>query len=168
MPKEKKKVYLSASDHHRIILNKMKSCDSYTEFGICQGHSLAAVMLTNPKKIRAYDINLDWYIPAKHLFDGYADNHQIDFDIFETDTSTCPVIDKTDMLHIDSKHTFLHCNAELNLHANQVQKFIVFHDTNESGIWRAVTEYVNCNKEWSIIERETAGVGCTVIERRMI
>lgn len=158
---------LTPTMYMEIITKYAKECDSFTEFGICQGPTLAAAMLTNPSTVRAYDIELKWYNHASKLFEEYGEENNIDFKVFETDTSNCDIIEPTDVLHIDSLHTYTHAFAELKRHAHQVKKYIVFHDTTYApGIFKAIQEYITkCDVTWSVIERFEPAVGYTVIKR---
>lgn len=154
-------------EYHSVIKNLMEECDSFTEFGMCQGPSIAAAMLTNPKKVRGYDVTFKWFGPAKSFFESYAKEHNIDFVAFETDTAKCKTIDETDMLHIDSKHTYKHATAELKRHAPQVRKYILLHDTTQRPeVYKAVQDYIkNVDNSWKIIKRSEVGVGYTIMKR---
>lgn len=159
---------LTLKRYHGLIQQLMQESDSYTEFGVYQGPTLAAAMFTNPKKIRAYDITLEWFNHAKNLFTQYANEHNIDFKVFEDDTSTCSTIEPTDMLHIDSKHTYDHAWKELNRHAKQVQKYMLFHDTTLTpGVWEAIQKYIHeVDNSWTVVERCEDGVGYTLLKRK--
>ena len=161
------KKFLTATMYMKIITKYVQECDSFTEFGICQGSTLAAALFTQPSRVRAYDIDLKWYDDVSNLFETFSQEHRIDFKVFEEDTSSCKVIESTDMLHVDSLHTYNHAFAELKRHAHQVKKYIVFHDTTYApGIYKAIEEYITKHdSSWKIIERFKPAVGYTVIER---
>lgn len=154
-------------EYHKVVTELMKECDSFTEFGMCQGPTLAAAMFTHPKKVRGYDITFEWFGLAKKFFEEYAKQHNIDFKVFQKNTAACSEISETDMLHIDSKHTYKHAKEELNRHAHKVKKYILFHDTTLApGIYKAIEEYIqNVDNSWKIIKKSEVGVGYTVIKR---
>jgi len=153
---------------HDEIRKYVSECDSYTELGVNQGTTLATVILEGIKKVRAYDIKLDAYNPAKKFFEAYTNDNGIDYKIFEENTHKC-VIDKTDLMFIDTVHRYPHLTKELRLHGHKVQKYIVFHDTEISqgkpSLRIAVQEYVTKNPEWEIITDCKVDVGFMTIKR---
>lgn len=150
---------------HAELIEKMKDCDSYTELGVNQGATLAAVMLQNPDKVRAYDISLKPYNFAKDHFDKYAADNSIDYAISEDDTLKC-VLDSVDLLYIDTLHRYEHLTKELARHADKARKYIVFHDTHaQQGLKRAVQEFVQQHSEWSIVTDCQEHVGFMTIKR---
>ena len=143
----------------------MRDCNSYTEFGVNQGTTLAVALLGNIKKVRAYDMTLVPYNKAKHLFDDYSIQNSIDLKVFETDTLRCE-IDDVDLLYIDTKHYYDHLTKELSRHGHKAKKYIVFHDTVEGkGLDRAVKEFVQKNNGWKIITDCKLNVGFMSIKR---
>ena len=84
-------------------------------------------------------------------------------------------IDETDLLFIDSCHTYVHATAELKRHAGQVRKFLAFHDTTvfafsdegggTPGLWQVIEEFLAAHPEWKLKERLTNFNGVTVLER---
>ena len=150
---------------HEEIIEKMKGCDSYTELGVNQGATLAAAMLQNPKKVRAYDISLKPYNFASVHFNTYAVDNSIDYIISEDDTLKC-VLDPVDLLYIDTLHRYEHLTKELERHGDKAKKYIVFHDTHsQPGLKRAVQEYVQSQREWSIVTDCQNNVGFMTIKR---
>lgn len=151
---------------HNEIRSRLKSCNSYTEFGINQGATLAAAVLQNPPAVRAYDIKLDWYNKAHSLFEQYASNHSIDYRVFESSTLDCDIV-PTDLLYIDTQHKYEHLRAELVRHAKKVRKFIICHDTTlKPGLKRAIDEFVRAQPVWSIAYHCSTNVGFTTIARK--
>ena len=153
---------------HDEIKKHLIDCKSYTELGVNQGATLVTAMLEDIKKIRAYDIKLAAYNPAKKFFDEYTKNNGTDYEIFQADTHKC-VIDETDLMFIDTVHRYPHLTKELKLHGHKVRKYIVFHDTEISqgtpGLRVAVQEYVAANPEWTIITDCKIDVGFMTIKR---
>ena len=173
-----KKLYeLQAKGHgedylhvHLEIRHHVKEGMSYTELGVNQGATLAAAMLKNPSKVRGYDITLSWYNKAKHLFEAYAAEHNIDFKVFEADTHKI-TIEPTDVLYIDTVHKYDHLKKELALHGNKALKKIIFHDMyhiktgKETGLQKAVLEFVASNKGWQVVTTCRTSVGYMTIHR---
>ena len=150
---------------HHEIQQRIIDCESYTELGVNQGATLAAAMIENPKKVRAYDIKLGPYNHAKHLFEQYAVDNSIDYGILECDTLAC-TLDPVDMLYIDTLHRYDHLTKELALHGDKANKYIIFHDTAaQAGLKQAVEEFVNKNDHWNIIADCKINVGFMTIKR---
>jgi len=167
------KLYTLQSDAHSIdymlvhdeIRKRLDGCDSYTEFGINQGATLAAAMLENPLTVRAYDIKFGWYTQAADLFERYAAEYEIHYGATEISTLDC-VIDPVDVLYIDTLHEYEHLTKELARHGDKANRFIIFHDTfAQSGLKRAVHQYVKTHKEWSIVTECDVSVGFMTIEK---
>jgi len=151
---------------HDEIKKCLQECSSYTELGIMQGPTLAVACLAGVEKIRAYDINLDWYNKAAQLFEQYAVQHNIDFSVFEGNSLTCN-IEPTDLLYIDSLHQYNHLTGELNRHASHVNKFIIMHDTtHRPQLTRAIDDFLQANQEWVKINVCEDSVGFTTIRRK--
>jgi hypothetical protein len=75
-------------------------------------------------------------------------------------------IENTDLLFIDTDHTYDQCSKELQMHAHKVRKYLIFHDTNlVKDLNRAISEFIEANKEWKIKEVLTNNNGLTVLER---
>ena len=85
-------------------------------------------------------------------------------------------IDETDLLFIDTKHTYGQLAKELELHGNRAKKYIIFHDTvtfgnvdmgssRGRGLMPAIHEFIEKNPHWKIIEHFDNNNGLTVVGR---
>lgn len=98
-------------------------------------------------------------------------------------------IDKTDLLFIDTDHRYQHLMKELELHNENVSKYIIIHDTsgkyenwedwpfdhenrgelknnpNKYGLWPCVVDFIDQNPNWKLLERGQEGNGMTVLQR---
>lgn len=156
--------YMLVHDEIRARLSEDKDY-TYTELGINQGATLAAALLLNPPVVRAYDIKLGWYLDAQHLFEQYSNEKEIDYRAEEAD-SLAITLEPTDVLYIDTLHKYHHLIQELNLHANNVRKYIICHDTHaQKGLKQAVTEFTQKNPEWTIVTDCKENVGFMTIKR---
>ena len=131
--------------------------DRVTEFGVRQGRSTVALLAGNPY-LTSYDI-----VPTSSQF-------------IETECpgwtfilgSTLEVdIDETDMLFIDTVHTYDQLHGELERHADKVRQTIVLHDTygtdsetDVKGMWRAIRE-----SGWRVLFDVPECNGLTVLGR---
>lgn len=94
------------------------------EFGVRRGGSSSALIL-GADHVLSYDIQST--PEAKHLQTLAGDRWD-----YRIASSLDVEIPACDLLFIDSKHTYLHCDAELKKHAEKAQRWLVFHDS----IWR--------------------------------
>lgn len=113
------------NEHLPTIYEYAKKCDHVTEMGVRWVCSSWALLRANPKKIVSYDIIK--HPNVQQLVDSSAE-YGINFHFIEQDVLKAD-IEETDMLFIDTWHTYKQLFAELNLHASKVRKYILFHDT---------------------------------------
>lgn len=132
------------NEHLPTLRRLAEQCEHVTEFGMRGGMSTLAFLAAQPKKLVSWDIDpfavLSQNTMNLMLMSGGT--------VFEprVGDSLSVSIERTDMLFIDSLHTFAQCKAELERHANPyshvtgdtkckclVKKFLVFHDTSTYG-----------------------------------
>ena len=156
--------------HHDALIKCAKECEVIKEIGVCQGGTLAALLLTNPKKLTGIDIEPKYFNPYKHHFEKYAKENGIDFEYRVIDSHDEESVSECDMLHIDSLHRPDHLMGELKRHAKHVRKYIVFHDTANArssfGLFKTIAEYITFKEQqWSVVDHFIHNVGYTVIKR---
>lgn len=168
-------LYKLQSDAHKpeymLVHDEIRKClkdsfaNSYTEFGVNQGTTLALAFFEKTPHITAYDLNLDRYRKAQHHFEQYAISNQLDFEIHEANTLKVEIA-PCDVLYIDTAHVYDHLSKELALHGNKAQKYIVFHDTfTNPGLKKAIREFIAKNPQWSIVTECDINVGFMTIKR---
>jgi cephalosporin hydroxylase len=159
-------------NEHLPLMNILaKLCKHVTEFGVRWATSTTAWM-NNPVILRAYDIAPT--PPAEELF-AYALAAGKDAKFIIQDTTTLESIEQTDLLFIDSPHTYHQLKIELKL-AKFVNKFMVFHDTvvfgdrgedgTVPGLNQAIAEFLQENQDWTVMEHRYNNNGLTVLVRR--
>ncbi len=154
------------NEHLPTILKYGKECEHITEMGVRGIVSLWGWLKTKPKKLVAYDyidpsnwggnIN-DVYEAAKQL------NVEFEFKIADTREI---VIEETDMLFIDTEHTYSQLSTELKLHGNKARNYLAFHDTAwcyELNV--AIEEFQDQNPHWTTHEVFKNNYGFTVLKR---
>lgn len=158
--------------HHKALTRCAKECETIKEIGVCQGGTLAAMLLTNPKKLVGVDIAPRYFKPYQKHFETYAKENDVDFSYNVISSIDVKSVSEVDMIHIDSLHTPEHLTQELKLHAPHVKKYMVFHDTSQTrfgldddSLYRVIEKFCKESKEWEVIEREIRNVGYTVIKR---
>ena len=159
-------------EHHKALLKCANDPDVKVikELGVCQGVTLAAMLMTNPEKITGIDIAPHYYEPYKKHFEDYATENNIDFEYITGSSHDPNLVSPCDLMHIDSLHNPNHLAKELKLHAPHVKKYIVFHDTanfkGSKGLLVAIAHYITFeDQSWRIIDHYPHRVGYTVIER---
>jgi hypothetical protein len=152
--------------------------------GVRAGVSTTAFLYANPEKLISYDLYFNetvqsYFDRAKELNKNY---HYIIADVLNVE------IEPTDLLFIDTLHSYNQIKQELKLHANKVSKYIVFHDIvtwglngeswhglkNEDfwgernssvGILPAIEEFLKENPQWQKVHWAQNNNGLGIIEK---
>lgn len=147
-------------------------CKTVTEFGVRSGRSTVAFLLGKPEKLTICDINRPLFdIPRyTQLVQGNTKFRFIRANVLTIE------IEPTDLLFIDTYHIYDQLKKELELHANKVKKWIMFHDTvtfgvigqdkKSRGLRFAIKEFLNENTNWKLLLDKHNNNGLTVIERK--
>jgi hypothetical protein len=158
------------------ILNKYaKECSHITEMGVREVVSTWAFLETSPKKFICYDINHHENIDeAKKI----ALDNGIDFEFKLESTLKCD-IEETELLFIDTWHSYNQLFTELNRHADKVKKYIIMHDTSDcefrnenfieeeiNGLYPAIINFTLMNSDWFIYEKFANNNGLTILKRK--
>lgn len=123
---------------------------------------------------------------------GLAEENGITFTFLQADDMTIE-LPYTDLLFIDSLHTYCHLTYELEHFCSSVGKYIALHDTSapwgnqddlsysgnyseypaeydrtKRGLWPAVEDFLVRHPEWKLKERRLNCHGFTVLERVQI
>jgi hypothetical protein len=100
-------------------------------------------------------------------------------------------IEPTELLFIDSLHTYAHLTYELEKFSPKATKYIAMHDTSapwgdtdddeyhgdyseyppeidrtKRGLWPAVLDFLNKHPEWTLKERRENSHGLTILQRK--
>ncbi len=117
------------NEHLDVLHEYSLRCEHITEMGIRWGSSIWAFLMSNPKKLIGYDIIRTEQI--NEIID-ICSEYNINFTFFEEDVLKT-TIEETDLLFIDTLHTYNQLISELNLHSSKVKKYIILHDTVSFG-----------------------------------
>lgn len=166
-------------NEHLPILAKLASeCYRVTEFGVRDGQSTRAFLYAATRKIgpslRSYDVDI--HPVVTHLFES-AKYEGADVQYIKGNTLLID-IEPTDLLFIDTLHTYEQLKAELDRHGNKVMKYIAFHDTKNMGLgaWdteprgllNAILDYlVEHPNEWNIHYNTIKNNGLLVLKRTL-
>ena len=149
-------------EHFPLMLKYGKQCEHITEMGVRNVVSTWGWIGSNPKKLICYD-----YRRSNEIQDAIdtAAELGLDFTFHEADTRAIE-IEETDLLFIDTEHTYEQIQKELELHGNKARKFIVFHDTAWAhDMNRAIKEFMEANPHWVNEEEVTNNNGFKIIKR---
>ena len=162
-------------EHVPVLYELAKECDHITEMGVRFGVSTRAFLRANAKLI-SYDIVTDQDVVrlVDEAKKAGKDATFIEADVLNID------IEETDLLFIDTWHTYGQLKEELKRHSHKARKYIAFHDTNtyglknegtdplhpnKQGLLPAIIEFIIENKEWRFKEFRTNNNGLTILER---
>lgn len=157
---------------HDAIKKYMKECKSYMELGTHQGGTASIAMLVKPNRVFLVDMDMSRYRKfLAPIAQEWCDKNNIELIVKEADSTSIGTINMTDMLVIDSYHHPEHMKKELNLHGNNVRKYIIAHDTSivnnkaNDSLYQTMKQFADANG-WEVIERGTTNVGYTVIKKK--
>jgi len=145
-------------------------CDHVTELGTGCGYSTLCFLSAGPKTLLSYDLHP---FPRVEEFKIWAGT-QTDFQHIQGDSLQIELAE-TDLLFIDTYHTYNQLIQELERHHTKVRKFIIMDDTagpwgergedGQRGLRYAVENFVRGHEEWRVVECVTTDNGLTVLGR---
>jgi hypothetical protein len=180
------------NEHLPLLRSLSLECESITEMGVRWVVSTFAFVTALPKKLTCIDLFHPEHFgnEAKNrinLIEEYCKINNINFSLTIDDTLSID-IEETDLLFIDTLHSYYQCKEELKKHGNKAKKYIVLHDTTlfgsnddggmmsshperyhptKHGLNIAITEFLEENKNWTIKEVKTNNNGLTILQRLM-
>ena len=159
------------NEHLPRMRQLAETCQHITEFGVRSGVSTVAWLAARPRVLVCYDIQKHGQVDQ---FAALAADAGIGFAFHLQDVLEAN-IDPTDLLFIDTLHTYAQLKQELARHAEKVRKFIVLHDTEHfgqvgelpgtRGLWPAIEEFLAANATWKLLESHPNNNGLTVLAR---
>jgi hypothetical protein len=116
---------------HLLTLKEYASkCDTVTELGVRGVVSTWAFIAGRPSKLTSFDITpLEYYSVDLNMIVNVASKAGVDFKFICEDVLTTQAIEETDLLFIDTLHSYKQIKMELFLHGNKAKKYLIFHDT---------------------------------------
>lgn len=158
--------------HLPVLKAHADLCDHITEFGVRDGQSSRAFLHSAASHIRMYDLHLNDQVQLM------VQTHQMlgrDVTYMAADTRTI-TIEPTQMLFVDTLHTFDQLQTELKLHAPQVHKFMAFHDTQTfgtcdepgysgPGLLPALLQFLKDNPLWFVCYHDHTNNGLTILQK---
>lgn len=117
------------NEHLETIYTHSKECSHITEMGVRWVSSSWSMLLSNPKKMISYDIVTH---PQINECISLSQEYNINYEFKEMDVLKIQ-IEPTELLFIDTLHTYNQLVKELDLHSDKVSKYIILHDTTHFG-----------------------------------
>lgn len=169
-------------DQHLPKLHELAAqCEHVTEFSgrresmIAFAAGLAESAIRNPQSattLWSYNSELD---PLAHK--AHALYMRGGGNLFHKNATveSVPAIDETDLLFLDTKHTYQRVRQELETFGPRSRRYIVLHDTQiygergedgGPGILQAVREFLNQRPEWETVFHTRQQYGLTVLSCR--
>lgn len=117
------------NEHIPTLLKYAEECKHITEMGVRWVSSTWAFLYSKPNKLISYDIVRHENI---NEVEELSKKNELDFKFIEADVLKVE-IEPTELLFIDTLHTYNQLIRELMLHSEKVSKYIVLHDTTTFG-----------------------------------
>jgi hypothetical protein len=162
------------NEHLPVLYEYGKRCEHITEMGVRFGVSTLSWLLSKPKDLVCYDISDVKFKTKLPIYNSYAKSLGVNFTFIVKDVLKVNISD-TDLLFIDTWHTYEQLTKELKLHSSKVRKYIVLHDTEtfkdvgedlkSPGLRKAISEFLYNNKEWKLKLQFLNNNGLTILER---
>jgi hypothetical protein len=174
------------NEHLPTLLDYGKKCDHITEMGVRWVSSTWALLMAKPKKMISYDIV--WNENISKVIE-LSKEYELNYDFIKADVLTIE-IEETDLLFIDTLHTYNQLISELLKHSDKVLKYIILHDTetfgfidervyehasdvvksiknDKQGLWVAVTEFLESEKgkNWELEKKYTNNNGLSILKK---
>lgn len=153
-----------------VLRKYSEECRHVTEMGLRGVVTTWAILAAKPDKVVCIDWdNLECPINRNKLKEAedLAKKEDILFEFICADT-TDMVIENTDLLFIDTWHTYEQLILELLMHSGNVNKYIICHDTSDivfPGMVTAIEHFLLLNKNWELLEKSDEFPGHTVIRK---
>lgn len=177
------------NEHLNTLKRYARKCTHVTEMGTRKAISTIAFLTANPKKVVSIDLNYHLFQPVEQTIRQIAKECETEFQFIEADVLKLE-IEETDFLFIDTFHTYHQLLSELRFHSGKVKKWIALHDTvtfgykdeevyqngnistevnvnnkQKVGIYNALIDFLQENKNWKIKEHFENNNGLTILER---
>ena len=181
------------NEHLNELRSLAKECSSVVEIGLEAMVSSWGILMglsENQSITRSY-LGIDLQSPPIHtlsLASQLAEANSISFNFLQANDMDID-IPPTEMLFIDSMHTYCHLTYELEKFSPQVRKYIAMHDTSapwgnmdepyegdyseyplgysrtKHGLWPAVEDFLQQHPEWKLLKRYYNNHGFTILKR---
>ena len=116
-------------EHLPTLREYASRCDVVTELGVRWVVSTWAFLAGRPKVLRSFDVvPVSNYGRSEEDIKSAAAEVNVIFHFYAENVLTTNNITDTDMLFIDTLHSYKQLKLELYLYGNKAKKYIIFHD----------------------------------------
>jgi hypothetical protein len=162
------------SDELPMLLKYGCLVDEIIEFGVREGRSTTAWLMSRPKTLISYEkVHNGVFLEGRYK--RWAKRQDTNFQYVIANVLAVE-IPETDLLFIDTLHTYGQLSRELELHANKARQYILLHDTvaygkksekkKGRGLRPAINEFLAREGAWYIKEEYKTKSGLTVLARK--
>jgi predicted O-methyltransferase YrrM len=166
------------NEHLPTIKKYCSECNHVTEFGTRKGISTVAILAGKPKRFITYDIDVDVFRGVGKMIADLAGDTSFEFvgaDVLKAE------IEPTDLLLIDTEHSYNQLFSELTKHSYKVGKYIILHDTIsfgekdqsksnglKKGLIQAYKDFLETEEgsNWFVLEIYNNNNGLTILKRK--
>lgn len=152
-------------DQHLHTLEEYASkCQHVTDISI-RRESIVALLASSAKTVRSYN-------PEIEPVSDYCLAQHADSSRWTGDPSTVKEIEPTELLFLNTRHTYSQVYQELVTFAPKISKYIILHNTKifaekgedgQRGILAAVRDFLRKNPQWSVIFHTNEQYGLTIL-----
>ena len=176
---------IDINEHLPTLKSYSEKYNHITEMGVRWGSSTIAFLEGGTSKLISYDIQITNEI--KYIID-LSKTIETEFIFNERDTLSID-IETTDVLFIDTLHTYNQLYNELTKHSEKVKHHILLHDTisfrekdevlynhasdlvknmsnTKKGLYAAVIDFISTNNDWYIEKEYDTNNGLMVLSRK--
>lgn len=159
-------------EHLDILREYASECPHITEFGVRDVVSTLSFLISGAEKIISYDPERR---PRINQILEQCFKENVNW-VFKQQSDLSELIEKTDLLFIDTIHTYDQLIQELNMQGNRSRKYIIIHDTytfgskgmfeGTEGLNKAISEFLEINPHWCIHTIFINNNGLTILKRK--
>lgn len=182
------------NEHVPVLRNLSQDCSSVIEIGVRDMVSTWGLLLglSESNSPHRYYLGIDLNAPPSHSLSAARSvsiRNEITFEFWIANDMNIQ-IPNTELLFIDSLHTYCHLTYELENFSPYVSKYIAMHDTSEPwstvddseyhgdyseypnsydrtkrGLWPAVEDFLAAHPDWILHHRLFNNHGLTILKR---
>lgn len=167
------------NEHLPTLREYASRCSIVTEMGVRWVVSTWALLMGRPSTMYSFDLDdPSIYGTSPNMIAAEAKKQSTEFIFSKANVLTLPFISPTDLLFIDTQHTYVQLSQELQKFEAFVQKYIILHDTAtfglvdevytgnpKTGLQLAVAEFIGRNRAWQVHKVYNNNNGLTILKR---
>lgn len=168
-------------EHLPTLFMYAAQCQHVTEFGVREGRSTVALIAGCPGEVCSFDIKETPIVSTLRSVELPCKSWSFT-EMNTGDTNRVMCVGETDMLFLDTLHTYDHLKKELDLHGRKAKKFLAFHDTETCwnfdqsgkdpraiGIGKAIQEFLSqYENEYVALYMTPKNNGLLVLKRKCL